>query len=1041
MSEPNNPFAGLIGVSEVKSTNNTGYNDSNTPLQISSKSTHNEEIQTINSIVENVFHFTINPNAVDNYTSSDKQLVYLEELAEATKPHSYIDLEALEQALFERLLLPEVESNVIPKTCKIFKEYVIQKQVFPYLFNSIQNLQSYEQTNTDYVKTAVQKMKELIFRNAVTALKQPALFEDQNFPTQLVELLQHVDPQSHSFFIEIVEAFVSDGSATNESVHTQLKDTMAPVLRIIHTDVNKSNLINLPIYILPSIQLFASNAHLAQILMEVCEPYIQTNGRLYQDSILGALLSLSVLPRTATSLHEFFDNPMDQAATSMIESSIWNASSHLTNNMHKIFLTLLKAGPQMRNRLLTWIGKCLKTNVARGKLWNVQAGEVSAATLSCVSDGFMLNLGAVLLHLCQPFCTTSNDIKALKIDPTYGAVLPEECGAKSVHLDCLHSETCLLPAVEGDDGQTLKRPTANMYNFVTECFFMTQKCIDLGVRVCAEKLWRCGQDLARAQRALADVAASAHHLLEPMRQRTHHLMTKFFSLRCALLENDMLTNLNRLQATTCMWLVQVAIRPNPTEPQASYAPTTVIPVEMPITTPPPDTLRCVPEFVLENIVVLITMARRTVGAITEEADIAGLLHPALTLVLTFMGDSTRTYNPHLRARLAECLEAMLPNHPDDQQPLSNLASFYREQLFKEHPHRLQLVPCLLDVFVGIEMTGQSVQFEQKFNYRRPMYLVMDFLWGIEEHRDAITRLANEAEANMEAVHPPIFLRFVNLLMNDAIYLLDEALGNMAQIRSMQIAQETGAWNELSSQERDQNLANLSHIGNLARFDNILGRDTIRTLVRLTAHAPHVFCHPTLVDRIASMLNYFLLHLVGPNKKNFKVKDMKEFEFDPASTVRDICRMYVELGTNERFCAAVSDDGRSYSPQLFTLAEAVLVRIGGGGLISSLQEVATRVGQLAEQRQRDEEILANAPEEFLDPIMSTLMLDPVTLPSSRTTVDRTTIARHLLSDQSDPFNRSPLSMDQVKSNTELKERIHAWIAEQKQKIAQTGTTNI
>lgn len=82
--------------------------------------------------------------------------------------------------------------------------------------------------------------------------------------------------------------------------------------------------------------------------------------------------------------------------------------------------------------------------------------------------------------------------------------------------------------------------------------------------------------------------------------------------------------------------------------------------------------------------------------------------------------------------------------------------------------------------------------------------------------------------------------------------------------------ESGAWANLPSQERAQNLSNLSHIGMLARFDNILGRDTIRTLVRLTAHAPYVFCHPTLVERIASMLNYFLLHLVGPNKKNFKV---------------------------------------------------------------------------------------------------------------------------------------------------------------------------
>jgi hypothetical protein len=47
----------------------------------------------------------------------------------------------------------------------------------------------------------------------------------------------------------------------------------------------------------------------------------------------------------------------------------------------------------------------------------------------------------------------------------------------------------------------------------------------------------------------------------------------------------------------------------------------------------------------------------------------------------------------------------------------------------------QIVRSLLDVFVGIEMTGQSVAFEQKFNYRRPMYIVMDYLWQIEEHAE------------------------------------------------------------------------------------------------------------------------------------------------------------------------------------------------------------------------------------------------------------------------------------------------------------------
>ena len=36
------------------------------------------------------------------------------------------------------------------------------------------------------------------------------------------------------------------------------------------------------------------------------------------------------------------------------------------------------------------------------------------------------------------------------------------------------------------------------------------------------------------------------------------------------------------------------------------------------------------------------------------------------------------------------------------------------------------------------------------------------------------------------------------------------------------------------------------------------------------------------------------------------------------------------------------------------------------------------------------------------------------------VDRQTIARHLLSDQNDPFNRDPLTLDKVIPQDELKE---------------------
>ena len=60
----------------------------------------------------------------------------------------------------------------------------------------------------------------------------------------------------------------------------------------------------------------------------------------------------------------------------------------------------------------------------------------------------------------------------------------------------------------------------------------------------------------------------------------------------------------------------------------------------------------------------------------------------------------------------------------------------------------------------------------------------------------------------------------NLLINDAIYLLDEALGYMKQIQEQQIEQES--WANLPPQERSQNESQLMHIGRLARYHNIMG---------------------------------------------------------------------------------------------------------------------------------------------------------------------------------------------------------------------------
>ncbi|KAI1230683.1 hypothetical protein IHE44_0008558, partial [Lamprotornis superbus] len=416
-------------------------------------------------------------------------------------------------------------------------------------------------------------------------------------------------------------------------------------------------------------------------------------------------------------------------------------------------------------------------------------------------------------------------------------------------------------------------------------------------------------------------------------------------------------------------------------------------------------LAYVPEFFADNLGDFFIFLRRFADDILETS--ADSLEHILHFVTVFMGDVERMKNPHLRAKLAEVLEAVMPHLDQAQNPLVS-SVFHRKRVFCSYQHAGHLAEALIKVFVDIEFTGDPHQFEQKFNYRRPMYPILRYMWDTDSYRDSIKALADYASDNLEAMNPPLFLRFLNLLMNDAIFLLDEAI-----------------------QARREKESSLQMFGQLARFHNIMSNETIGTLAFLTSEIKSLFVHPFLAERIISMLNYFLQHLVGPKMGALKVKDFSEFDFKPQQLVSDICTIYLNLGDEENFCATVPKDGRSYSPTLFAQTVRVLKKINKpGNMIVSFSNLAERIKSLADRQQQEEETYADACDEFLDPIMSTLMSDPVILPSSRVTVDRSTIARHLLSDQTDPFNRSPLTMDQIRPNTELKEKIQQWLAERK-----------
>ena len=204
--------------------------------------------------------------------------------------------------------------------------------------------------------------------------------------------------------------------------------------------------------------------------------------------------------------------------------------------------------------------------------------------------------------------------------------------------------------------------------------------------------------------------------------------------------------------------------------------------------------------------------------------------------------------------------------------------------------------------------------------------------------------------------------------------------------------------------------------------------------RATA-APYLL--PEMCHRVAAMLNYFLAHLVGPQRKKLKVSDPTKVGFNPKSLLRVITSIIIRLdavSSDNVLAAGAVADQRSYSEGLYPVCSELLRQTGIMSEIEvvQLEAFAERCRVIHSETVEDEELMGDIPDDFTDPIMATLMRDPVILPASRAVLDRPTIARHLLTDPFDPFNRQPLKLEDLIPATELKERIDAWVAEKKKK---------
>ncbi|CAM6108599.1 unnamed protein product [Calypogeia fissa] len=765
-----------------------------------------------------------------------------------------------------------------------------------------------------------------------------------------------------------------------------------------------------------------------------------TGRDLEMNSILGPFFRISALPdhpafgNSEPNVGQHFLPDPINCTRSGIRSAYANIKTtihQLYEGLHEILLTLLNSADN-RETVLQYLADLIEKNAKRT--------AIRANPFTNASNGMFICLSAVMLKLCYSSLDTLDpgyvlrkgrlDFSSLTaLHATSGEVanwvdirnLSRMEGFRQVQqlreqeeLRRLQSHEATVSSSSNGLNPLLVKPFNSVpeptsYSFICEFFFMTARVLNLGLIKALSDCETLTQRLERQNNALnALLLSRGDGAPSGLETKINKAKTLFDSLSrdqfCyeAQLgaDTDLLQNALRFYRVMVVWLVSL-----------------IGGFKMPLPVPCPMEFASMPEHFIEDALELVGLASRIPRVISGM-----VLDDFMSFIVMFIGSPLHVKNPYLRAKMVEVLVGWTPSECDSKK----LRKARPWTVFEGHQLALQyLVPNLLKIYEDIEFTGSHTQFDDKFITRFYITQLLEYLWKIPSHHKCWLQIAVTEEKGE-------YLKFLNLMLNDSIYLLDDSLKKIQDLQEMeeQMA-NTVEWELLPPWERESVARTFRHRERYVQKCLILGKENVKMLRDTSSEITGPFLLPEMVERIASTLNYFLVQLVKPRKKTFKLDKPDIYGASLRELLSQLVDIYVHLGrgdVNGVFFKAISNDGRSYREELFPDAAAIMRKAGlqSEPVIEEFLVLGEKAKIAATEAMDTEALLGDIPDEFLDPIQCTLMKDPVILPSSRTTLDRSTIQRHLLSDLTDPFNRSLLTPDMLVPNTELKAQIEEFL---------------
>ncbi len=371
---------------------------------------------------------------------------------------------------------------------------------------------------------------------------------------------------------------------------------------------------------------------------------------------------------------------------------------------------------ETREKMLDWFALTVNKNHKR------RAMQVDGKTVS--SDGFMVNVTVILDRLCEPFMDATFS-KIDRIDIDYLRRSPR------VNI----KDETKINADEKTSDEFYSTKASGVNNFISEVFFLTVAAHHYGIEAANSKLSNLQRDVKWLEGELAKMEPERHkYMTNPAQLQifdNHIKKVKdqiargkacILAIQGVLLDETVQARSMQLMRYVIVWLLRL-VSPNASFPKKE--------LQLPLTETQPVQFRCLPEYLVEDIVGNFKFITRWMPHIITTTQCEELVK----ICIVFLRSSEYIKNPYLKSGLVTILFHGVWEIPGRPKGVLGDTLFAHDFAMKH------LLHSIMKFYIECESTGAHTQFYDKFNIRYEIFQVIKCIWPNPVYRE---NLATEA---------------------------------------------------------------------------------------------------------------------------------------------------------------------------------------------------------------------------------------------------------------------------------------------------------